>query len=372
MSAIVVERLRLHRLEVPLASPYKLSFGPVTKFDTILVEAQDSDGRIGLGEATLLTGYTDETVAGAWDLMQRVAAGFPGLPPQRCIEETISLAQGAPFAASGLATAMEMLLASPWLRVDEATRVPLLGLVNGDDPGELEVEVTKLLAEGFGTLKIKVGFDAARDARRVKRIQKAVAGRCRLRIDANQGYDREQGRAFAAALDPEGIELFEQPCAAGDWDSHLAVARVAQVPMMLDESIYGIDDIDRAAELSAARYIKVKLMKLGTLERLAAAIARIKALGMRAVLGNGVACDLGCWMEACVAARTIDNAGEMNGFLKARSGLLTTPLEFEDGAIVLRTGFAPRLDHERIAPYRLDFAGFVRTGPVIAVRETSQ
>jgi L-alanine-DL-glutamate epimerase-like enolase superfamily enzyme len=142
--------------------------------------------------------------------------------------------------------------------------------------------------------------------------------------------------------------------------------------MMLDESIYGIDDIDRAAELSAARYIKVKLMKLGTLERLAAAIARIKALGMRAVLGNGVACDLGCWMEACVAARTIDNAGEMNGFLKARSGLLTTPLEFEDGAIVLRTGFAPRLDHERIAPYRLDFAGFVRTGPVIAVRETSQ
>jgi L-alanine-DL-glutamate epimerase-like enolase superfamily enzyme len=30
------------------------------------------------------------------------------------------------------------------------------------------------------------------------------------------------------ALDPEGIELFEQPCAAGDWDAHLAVARVAE------------------------------------------------------------------------------------------------------------------------------------------------
>ena len=99
----------------------------MTKFDTILVEAQDSDGRIGLGEATLLTGYTDETVEGAWDLMQRVAAGFPGLAPQRCIEQTVGLARDAPFAATGLATAMEMLLASPWLRVDEATRVPLLG-----------------------------------------------------------------------------------------------------------------------------------------------------------------------------------------------------------------------------------------------------
>ena len=349
MSAIVVERLRLHRLEVPLASPYKLSFGPVTKFDTILVEAQDSDGRIGLGEATLLTGYTDETVAGAWDLMQRVAAGFPGLPPQRCIEETISLAQGAPFGASGLATAMEMLLASPWLRVDEATRVPLLGLVNGDDPGELEVEVTKLLAEGFGTLKIKVGFDAARDARRVKRIQKAVAGRCRLRIDANQGYDREQGRAFAAALDPEGIELFEQPCAAGDWDSARAVADVSPVPMMLDESIYGMDDIERAARLKAARYIKLKLMKMGTLEALALGLRRIRELGMEPVLGNGVACEVGCWMEACVARTLIGNAGEMNGFLKPVTRLLAQPLRFTGGALVLDAGYVPRLDADAVS-----------------------
>ena len=248
MSATVVERLDCTGSKFRSPSPYKLSFGPVTKFDTILVEAQDSDGRIGLGEATLLTGYTDETVDGAWDLMQRVAAGFPGLAPQRCLEQTVGLAQDAPFAATGLATAMEMLQASPWLRVDEATRVPLLGLVNGDDPDELEAEVTRLLAEGFGTLKIKVGFDADEDARRVKRIQKAVAGRCRLRIDANQGYDREQGCAFAAALDPEGIELFEQPCAAGDWDAARAVADVSPVPMMLDESIYGMDDIERAAQ----------------------------------------------------------------------------------------------------------------------------
>src|SRR6185437_11370976 len=82
------------------------------------------------------------------------------------------------------------------------------------------------------------------------------------------------------ALDPAGIELFEQPCAAGDWDAHLTVARAASVPMMLDESVYGLDDIDRAAELGAASYIKVKLMKLGTLDRLAAAIAHIKRLGI--------------------------------------------------------------------------------------------
>jgi L-alanine-DL-glutamate epimerase-like enolase superfamily enzyme len=353
-----VERVNLYRLEVPLASPYKLSFGPVTRFDTILVEAQDDDGRIGLGEATLLTGYTDETPDGAWALMPRVAAGFPGLAPERCLERAAGLTREAPFAATGLATAMEMLLASPWLRVDEAARVPLLGLVNGDDPGELETEVTELLAQGFRTLKIKVGFDAGEDARRVKRIQSAVGGRCRLRIDANQGYDREQGRTFAAALDPEGIELFEQPCAAGDWDAARAVADVSPVPMMLDESIYGMEDIERAANLRAARYIKLKLMKMGGLEALAAGLRRIRELGMQPVLGNGVACEVGCWMEACIARTLIANAGEMNGFLKPVARLLANPLPFRDGALVLDAGYTPRLDPDAVSRCAVAAAAF--------------
>jgi o-succinylbenzoate synthase len=356
-----LDRIDVHRLRIPLVTPYRLAFGPVDHFDTIVVEITDRHGRVGLGEATVLTGYTDETIDESW----RVARDF-------AFDAIATLGARYPFTATAFGSALEMLVGNAALEVHETTRVPVLGLLNAEREEAIAAEFEQLLAAGFRTIKVKVGIDAVGDGERVRAVQRAVAGRARIRIDANQGYTADEGVAFVKALDPADIELFEQPCAAGDWDAHLSVARVASVPMMLDESIYGIDDIDRAAELSAARYIKVKLMKLGTLERLAAAIARIKALGMRAVLGNGVACDLGCWMEACVAARTIDNAGEMNGFLKARSGLLTTPLEFEDGAIVLRTGFAPRLDHERIAPYRLDFAGFVRTGPVIAVRETSQ
>jgi L-alanine-DL-glutamate epimerase-like enolase superfamily enzyme len=165
-----------------------------------------------------------------------------------------------------------------------------------------------------------------------------------IRVDANQGYTREDACAFAAGLDPENIELFEQPCAARDWDAACAVARVSTVPMMLDESIYGLDDIRRAAQLEAARFVKLKLMKLGGLERLAHALAVIRELGMVPVLGNGVAGEIGCWMEACVARSTIDNAGEMNGFLKPVAPLLRVPLRFEGGAIRLEPGFAPALD----------------------------
>ena len=105
-------------------------------------------------------------------------------------------------------------------------------------------------------------------------------------------------------------------------------------------------------------------MKLVTLTALSKAIDRIRQLGMKPVLGNGVACDPGCWMEACIAARQIDNAGEMNGFLKARSPLIDNGLTFDDGAMLLKAGFAPRLDRAALDTYAIEslsFGGAQRT-----------
>ena len=175
-----------------------------------------------------------------------------------------------------------------------------------------------------------------------------------IRLDANQAFTADEGVAFVNALDPEGIELFEQPCAAGDWDSHLKVARAAHLPMMLDESIYGMADIEKAADLKAATYIKLKLMKLVSLKTLAAGIERIRELGMKPVLGNGVACDPGCWMECCIAARQIDNAGEMNGFLKARAPLFLEPMVFRGGAVRLPAGYRPQLDPAALAQFAIE------------------
>jgi o-succinylbenzoate synthase len=352
-----LDRIVVHRLRVPLTVPYKLAFGPVEHFDTIIAEMIGSDGKSGFGEATILTGYTDETVDDAWRVAQELAEELASAV-DRAPRQIAELGVRFPFTATAFGTALEMLSASPLLELAADADVPLVGLLNAKDEAAMELEVPKLLDAGYRTIKVKVGFEVGEDIALVAAAQKVVRGRAALRLDANQAYTAEEGVRFVRALDPEGIELFEQPCAAGDWDAHLAVVRAAGVPMMLDESIYGLADIEKAASLEAATYLKLKLMKLVTLERLGKAIDRIRELGMKPVLGNGVACDPGCWMEGSIAARQIDNAGEMNGFLKARSPLIDGGLAFRNGAMQLKRGYAPRLDPAAVAAYAVHSRSF--------------
>jgi L-Ala-D/L-Glu epimerase len=337
-------------LRLPLVTPYKLAFGPVEALDTVIVRVASPDGVEGFGEATLLTGYTDETIGETWDRAKALvdAAQAPAFDLRGALD---ALDPTHPFLTTAFRTALEMAAGDPRLSLDEAARIPILGLLQGETPGEMQREADRLVAEGYRTVKVKVGFDPVRDAEVVARAQRAIGGRARIRIDANQGFDAAAALDFVSRLTHESIELFEQPCPAGDWESHMKVVPAARglgIALMLDESIYSLREIERAAEMGAATYVKVKLMKFSSLAALEAAILKIRGLGMKPVLGNGVAADPGCWMEACIAARHIDNAGEMNGFLKPRERLLADALAFAGGTIAIPARWRPRLDVARV------------------------
>jgi hypothetical protein len=94
---------------------------------------------------------------------------------------------------------------------------------------------------------------------------------------------------------------------------------------------------------------------------LLAALARIRSLGLVPVLGDGTSLEICCWMEACVAARAISNAGEMNGFLKTRDLLFENPLPFAEGAIQIPGGYAPRIDREVLQRTTLRELTFIRS-----------
>jgi L-alanine-DL-glutamate epimerase-like enolase superfamily enzyme len=355
-----IEHVDIWRLEIPLTTPYRLAFGPVTHYDTISVDIIGDDGERGFGEATLLTGYTDETIDDGYALATQIGSELPGSASATARARMRALGARAPFVATAFHTALDMTAMHPVRRQRDARRVPMLALLQGNDEAELRDNFERLFADGYRTVKVKVGFDVDGDARHIAAVQRVVSGRAAIRIDANQGYTADNAIALVRQVDPAGIELFEQPCAAGDWDAHRAVAigaALRDLPLMLDESIYDIADIERAADERASAFIKVKLMKFVGIDALTKAIARIRSLGMQPVLGNGAATDLGCWMEACVATSCIDNAGEMNGFLNAREMLFTEPLVVDKGAIVIPVE-VPALDIDALERFARDRASF--------------
>jgi L-alanine-DL-glutamate epimerase-like enolase superfamily enzyme len=353
-----VTRVSLRRLRLPLVQPYRLSYRTFEEFEPFLVEIEDDDGRHGFSDGHISPGSSSETREGGWTFLTETIASSIGRDTKDLKEHALARFAESKVAATLVVTAVEVLERDSVLEVPEATKLPLLTPINALERGGIAKEIEDWLTMGFATFKVKVGKDVEADLDRVVTIQRTVAGRATLRLDANRAYSQQAGEKFAASLDPEGIELFEQPCDDKDWDANAAVARVSTVPLMLDEPICTLADIDRAAEIKGVGYCKLKLKRFGSLSRLVEGLARVKANGLDAVLGDGLGSEVHNWLEAVVARTTITNAGEFNGFLKPRERLLTPPLGFDDGAVVLPAGYRPALDRAAVERFTVETVSF--------------
>lgn len=350
--------LTIRRLSLPLIRPYRLSYRTFEEFEPYLVELADDRGRSGFADGHISPGSSTETREGGWAFMRQRVPEMLGQEVETAKKSLLAQFAASKVATTALACAIDVLEGHPLLDCDTAVTLPLLTPINSTESGEIEKEIEGWLRQGFRTFKVKVGKDVDADLKRVAVIQHAVAGRATLRLDANRAFSRDEGMRFAAALKPVGIELFEQPCDADDWDANAAVAAVSTVPLMLDEPICTLADIERAADIPGVRFCKLKLKRFGNLERLHEGLVLVRRCGMEPVLGDGLGSEIQSWLEACVARHTIRNAGEFNGFLKPKERLLDPPLRFADGSVELPAGYRPLLDRaavERFTTAKMEF-----------------
>jgi L-Ala-D/L-Glu epimerase len=349
-----IEKITLRHLKQPLVRPYRLSYRTFEEFEPYVIEIEDDRGHHGFADGHISPGSSSETRAGGWNFLRQMMQMSLGLNTAVAKSSILAHFEESKVAATALVSAIEVLEDHPILKVHRKTQLRLLTPINALDLNGIGKEVEDWLAMGFRTFKIKVGKDVEADLERVAVIQCAVAGRATLRLDANRAYSREQGEQFARSLDPAGIELFEQPCNSD------AVANVSTVPLMLDEPICTLYDIDRAAGIKGVGFCKLKLKRFGSLERLDEGLKRVKSNGMDVVLGDGLGSEIHGWLEACAARATISNAGEFNGFLKPKDRLLKPELPFEGGAIHLPKDYRPKLDRAAIQRFTVETLVFER------------
>ncbi|MCE8042332.1 mandelate racemase [Halomonas daqingensis] len=358
-SARAVRAARAYWLRVPLKVPYENALCRLESFDVMVVELIDDEGRTGWGEACPVAGYSPETPERAWRWLIERLPGIVGARPRERDALLDAMLAKYPFVVSAIHEGLADLTRSPLLHRDDPPSVRLLGTVNTLDKLAAPDMARQLLGRGYTTLKVKVGYEPRDDAERVCRIAEAVEGKARLRMDANQGYSLEDAIDFARRVPADAVEFFEQPVPANRWDQLEAIGRLKLLPLMLDESIFDSSDIRRAATLGGVTAIKLKMSKSGGPQALANQVVLCRSLGLKVVVGNGVASDLGCFHEAvCYGQLGLDTAAEMNGFLKITDSLLDTPLSMNQGSLELPNPRTVAVDQERLASLAIDTREF--------------
>jgi L-alanine-DL-glutamate epimerase-like enolase superfamily enzyme len=189
-------------------------------------------------------------------------------------------------AADGAARAAGMPLAA-WLGGPTAFRLQTNQTLFWSDDTTLLRRAHAYVARGFDDLKLRVGAGGiGDDLRRIGLLRDAFGTSVKLSADANGSWTEAAAPAILDALAALGLSSIEQPIPAGDWNAIARVSAGSAIPVMLDESLGSMADVDTLLATRAAPLAHLKLAKLGGLDRLMQAGRALQAAGIPIMVGQ--------------------------------------------------------------------------------------
>lgn len=117
---------------------------------------------------------------------------------------------------------------------------------------------------GFKVIKVKLGRDLDEDVERIIKLREKLGSSIAIRVDANQGYTREQTIQFYGRCYDFDIELIEQPLPANEIAEMKSLPLEVRDVLAADESLITPEDaIELIKPPKAAAIFNIKLMKCG-------------------------------------------------------------------------------------------------------------
>ncbi|CAN5284973.1 L-Ala-D/L-Glu epimerase [soil metagenome] len=302
------------RLTAKLHTPFVTALRQTQTTDTVLVRVTDSDGLSGWGESPQVWQVTGESLAGAEACLQGpLASSLTGRDVEdladncRVVRHAVAANHGAKAAVDVALhdlAARRTGLSLPRFLGSSRHRLTTDVTLAAGDPDALATTAADRVSEGFTTLKMKVGTEAATDVARVAAVRARVGPDVSIRLDANQGWTAREAVAVMGAIEDRGygVELVEQPVRAEDLDGLGWVAARVSTPVMADESVYGIRDLIKVIRRRAADLVNVKLAKCGGLSTARTLVELAHAHNMEALIGSMMESHLGVGAAASLAA----------------------------------------------------------------------
>ncbi|MGE9296354.1 MAG: o-succinylbenzoate synthase [Puniceicoccales bacterium] len=249
--------LEFRRYARRFRQPLRTAHGEWATREGVVVRLATDNGRVGYGEAAPVPGFSRETVD---EHVARLDLHQNGFSMQRMAE----ISQGQPSLGWALECALAQLV-----RQDSppASTIAIAGLLPA---GAAALEaIANETGTGRRVFKWKIGVaSASEEISLADTLLSQLPRDAKLRLDANGGLGSSFGEWLDwCAVNRERIDYLEQPLAPGYEAAMLERGIAAGVPIALDESIAGIDQLIALSGQFPAAVLVVKPSLLGSLWR---------------------------------------------------------------------------------------------------------
>jgi L-alanine-DL-glutamate epimerase-like enolase superfamily enzyme len=280
-------KLTTEPLNLPLLEDLSISYESVNTLNNVLIRLE-AGGRTGYGEAAPHVKY-GETQATVLALLDYLAKELERWDDPLQFTEICDRIDHLITGNEATKAAIDMALYDLAGKLLGVPVYQLLGL-NPQKTTDLTYTigldsvdgmVKKALANAqYPYLKVKLG--TSYDKEIIQAITEVTTAT--LRVDVNGGWEARHALRFINdVLVHYPVEFVEQPLAVGDYAGMKLLHQSSVLPIILDESIAGMESILTHAEFVDG--VNIKLMKCGGIHTALRMIHTARALGLKVMLG---------------------------------------------------------------------------------------
>jgi D-galactarolactone cycloisomerase len=244
-------------LSTPLEEPFAFSQGWVDKRSAMVVEVKTDEGISGWGES-LCHGLQPPEIAASFVefCFKPMLVGRDPFDVEVLWEEMYNRTR--PFGGGAAVNATSGIDIALWDVIGRSLGKPVHKLLGGAFRTEVipyatgfyrrqgEVypetgieEAKRHLSEGFGAMKLKVGFGVEADLEYVHAIREAVGPEVRLMMDANCAYGVPAARRILLEGRDARVHFFEEPLAPEDLEGYRSLRNLTTTYLAAGENVFG-------------------------------------------------------------------------------------------------------------------------------------
>jgi o-succinylbenzoate synthase len=288
---MIIKEFKFSPFNIKLKEPLQNSSFKIESREGFIIKITDENNLSSYGEVSPLLGFSIETIDECDVALNKLYYSI--IDKARKKEEfdltrELEAVSNLPSLRFGIEQAIISLLIKRGelnSLLSTEKQIAVNGLVGIKSEEKVLKKVDDLLADGFKTIKIKVGVNSVEDdIKLVNKISTRIDNSIKIRLDVNGSWNYQQTEYAINNLQKEKLELIEQP--VKDINELVMLSDFSPIPIGVDESIKTISDATDIVQRSNIKVIVLKPSILGSIIQTISLIKTAEQLGKKIIISS--------------------------------------------------------------------------------------